>query len=457
MKTKLALIQTQKQVLAPLMQQSITVLLLPIMDLNQAIEQELQSNPLLELNESNEENIPPKDIEIHRSLERLAKLQDEPIDDNTFDEESLGEKPFARELPLEDYLMRQLRLEASDELQLKIGELIIGNIDEDGYLKVSCEEIAQLAQIQDIAFVERVLKLIQGFEPPGIASRDLKECLLVQLKLKNYNGAIVATVVNNHLEDIARKRYSNIARQTGVPPEEVKRIAKTIASLEPRPARNYRPIANNIYIKPDVFVTRDPVNGYQITINDEGIPRLRINPLYKNMLNRPDLKEEEQSFIRERLMGALHFMRSIEQRGQTILAITRYILERQKDFFEGNYLSIAPMTLKDVAAVINRNESTVSRAVNHKYIDTPQGLFPMKYFFSQALATTSNGRTSAQSIKEEIKELVETENHSSPLSDQDIQHYFAGKGVRLARRTVSKYREALHIPPSFLRRESRLN
>ena len=454
MKTKLALVQTQKQVLAPLLQQSITLLLLPIMDLNQAIEQELQNNPLLEIKESSDEPSPLKDAEISRHWERLLKSQEEPGNDNTNDEEMRGEKQLARELPLEDYLMQQLRLEISDELQRKIGELIIGNIDEDGSLKISCEEIAQLAEIQDISLVERVLKFIQGFEPHGIASRDLKECLLVQLRLKNNFGVIVSAIVNNHLEDIARKKYGHIARHVGISVEEVKRIAKMISSLEPRPARNYRPLSNNIYIKPDVSLTSDPVNGYQITVNDEGIPRLRINPVYKNMLNRPDLKEGDRVFIRERLMGALHFIRSIEQRGQTILAISHYILDRQKYFFDGNHLSIVPMTLKDAAVAINRNESTVSRAISNKYMDTPQGLFLMKYFFSQAVATADNGSTSAQSIKEEIKDLVQNENHSSPLSDQGIQHHFAGKGVRLARRTVSKYREALHIPPSFARRKS---
>ena len=461
MRNKLSQIQIQKQVLAPLLQQSIAVLLLPIHELNLTIEQELQNNPLLELDEDREEFLQhQRDIEMRQNLDRLAKIQEESnytkIDSGNEDEIP-EERQLSRELTLEDHLMRQLRLEVSDELQLKIGELIIGNIDEDGYLKISCEEIALLLGMEDISRVDHVLSIIQRFEPLGIAARNLKECILIQLTSRNNNGHITSQIVNDHLEDLGKKKYFYIARKLKISAEEVQRIAELISDTDPRPARNYRPIPNNIYIKPDVFITKDPEDEYQITVNMDGIPPLRINCVYKNMLNRPNLKLEEKKFIQERLQNALYFIKSIEQRGQTIRRITEHILKRQKDFFDGNYLAIAPMTLKDVATAINRNESTISRAIHEKYIDTPQGLFPMKFFFSQAVSTATSDSTSSQGIKEEIKELIEDENLSSPLSDRDIQRHFQTKGIHLARRTITKYRETLKIPPSYSRKVSKLN
>lgn len=453
MKTKLSVIQTQKQVLAPTMQQSIVMLLLPITDLSLAIEQELQNNPLLELEESeNTQALKKKDEELYANLERLSRSQTEPIHSEMYDEDLPEEKQLPSDLPLEDYLMRQLRLEFSDELKLKIGELIIGNIDEDGYLKTTPEEIASILGIADIALIEHILSVIHNFDPIGIASRDLKECLLTQLKLKNCNGELTTRIIKEHLEDLGKKHYLEVARKLEISLEEVKKIAQFISTLEPKPARNYRPVNANIYIKPDVFITYNENNGYQVRVNAEEVPQLRINPIYKNMLSRPNLKEEERVFIKEKLENALYFIKSIEQRGQTIKEITKYILERQKDFFSGNHLAIVPTTLKDVATAIDRNESTISRAINNKYVDTPRGLFPLKFFFSQAIATTENGNTSAQGIKEEIKEIIDEENKTAPLSDQDIQHHFKRNGVQLARRTVAKYREALRIPPSYLRK-----
>lgn len=456
MKARFALSQVQRQILAPVMQQSITVLLLPITDLEAAIEQELQSNPLLEAAEitSTGDFSSQKNDNIQKSIEKYTLKQDNlPFSTQQEDEES-EEKPIAREQTLEEYLFRQLKLEISDELKLKIGELIIGNIDEDGYLRISCEEIALILELPDAVLVEEILSLIQSFDPTGVAARNLKECLLIQLKAKGQNGEITSAVVNEHLEDLGKKRFTDIARTLQIPVEQVQEIAHWISLLDPKPARNYRPINGSIYIKPDVFITYDSETGYEVHVNDSHIPQLRMNVTYKNMLNRTDLKDDERAFIREKLENALCFIKSVEQRGQTLREITKYILDKQKEFFDGNHLALVPLTLKDAALALDRNESTISRAVNNKYVDTPQGLFALKYFFSQALPTETNGNTSSQSIKEEIKDIIGQENKSSPLSDQDIQNHFCGKGVHLARRTIAKYREALQIPASYLRKNT---
>lgn len=458
MKTKLSLVQVQKPILAPAMQQSIAILILPIAELTTIIEQELQENPLLELDEEKSflHRLIPSP-EQQEKFENKNTLSDQSANENedwiNDSSEEENEKVITRDLTLEDSLLQQLRWEVSDPLKFRIGELIIGSLSEDGYLKVSCEEIAQSLRIDDLNLIEEVLKIIQNFEPIGIASRDIKECLMIQMKAK-YNGTsqLGCQIIQQHLHDLGLKKYQRIAKNLATTPAEIERIAKMIVSLEPRPARNYRPIAASSYIKPDITIHKDSKNGYEIQINRAGTPHIRINSYYKNLINQPNLTDEERNFIREKLKNAQNFIKSLEQRGQTLYSITDYIVQRQKDFFEGALFSIVPMSLKDVARTIGRNESTVSRAIHNKYIDTPQGIFPMKFFFSQAIGSDQSGCVSSRGVKEEIKELIETEDKTAPLSDQEIQNYFRQKEMTLARRTVTKYRQSLKILPSHLRR-----
>ncbi len=459
MNHKLTQIQTQRQILAPVMQQSIAILFLPIMELNLAIEQELQVNPLLEIDEEAEakkkEEATQVTDELNARIDTLIKRQEESPNISENNEDAPEEKSFIKDISLEEGLLRQLRIELSDPADIAIGEFIIGNLNEDGFLTASVEEIARLARTDDISHVRRILSIVQGFEPAGIASRGIHECLLTQLKSSDSNGPLMTRLIHECLEDLGHKRFSQIAHKLEIPLKEAVRIAQIVATLDPRPARNFRPIANNIYIKPDIFVTADERGGLQVTVNNFGIPHLRINTTYKNMLSRPNLSDRERIFIREKLENAILFLKSIEQRGQTVREITQYIVNKQKMFFEGNYTAIAPLTLKEVAGAIKRNESTVSRAIHHKYMETPQGLFPLKYFFSQSLSCESHEATSSQSIKEQIKELVDYEDKRSPLSDRNLQKHFSDKGVKLARRTINKYREALQIPASYMRKELR--
>jgi len=454
MKINTSIHQIQKQHLAPAMQQSIEMLLLPLVELNTSIDQELQDNPLLEIDEEKLKiQQEQQRNELLKILEFSSQMHNLPSREHFSDDEALEERPIKMEVPLEDDLLQQLRIELSDPLELRLGEFIIGSLDEDGYLRVTCEEIAKAAGIDNILRIEYILKIIQNFEPIGIASRNLKECLLSQVHLRcNGNSKLITTIIKNHLEELGRKKFQKIARKSETSVSAVKEAARLISLLEPKPARNYRPIKANIYIRPDVFITKNENNQYQIQINQDGNLPLRINVHYQRLLQRKNLSNEERSFIREKLKNALYFIKSVGQRGQTIVRITEYILEKQKDFFEHGHMSLVPMTLKDVAQTINRNESTISRAVTNKYVDTPSGLFPLKFFFSQGISGNGSGMIASRSIKEEVRGLIESEDKSSPLSDQALQDYFKRKDVNIARRTISKYRQNLRILPSHLRK-----
>ena len=458
--TKITTTQIQRQILAPAMQQSIEILLLPLLELQTTIEQELQNNPLLETIEKEEDTERRELDAVRERLEQLRQATDSQFPENRAEEEFPEERNIKSDDSLEELLLRQLRVEFDDPLELKIGELIIGNINETGYLTTSCAEIAHVAETDNLELVEKILATIQHFEPAGIAARDLRECLLAQISSTTTPlFPIVYRVIDTHLPDIARRKFRAIAKNLSVPVEQIKKAAHIIASLDPKPARNYRPIRSNIYIKPDIFILADEDRGYQIYLNDQDVPSLRINSVYKNMLTQIKLSLDEKTFIREKLRNALHFIKSIEQRGQTIREIAKFILEKQKGFFEQGPASLVPMSLKDVAQRLERNESTISRAIANKYVVTPQGLYALKFFFSQGLEMASPVEENAKSvvsnrtIKEEIRELINSEDKLKPLSDQELQNYFSNKGMKIARRTISKYRQILDILPSHLRKQ----
>jgi len=457
MNQKISPLQIQKPILAPLMQKSISILMLSWSELDSAIEQELQENPLLEVDDTTPKITPkPKDEELKLNIHKLTKMWDDPVygeqiltDD---EEDEIQQGRYKREITLEEYLLRQLRVEVSNPLQIKIGEYIIGNINEDGYLTLSAEEIAQKLDFSDTTVIEEVLSIIRGFDPIGIASRNIKECLLTQIYYKIDGHSMSASkIIEEHFENLGNKRFQEIARKLGISVDAVKEAAKVIAALEPKPARNFRPIDSTIYIKPDVTVKKNAA-GYQVSINDEWIPPLRINRYYQELLKRPNLTVQEKEFIEGKLESAINFIKSIRQRGETLTQIVKFILGKQAAFFEDASNNLVPLTLKEVAIAIDRGESTISRAIRNKYMDTPHGVYPLKFFFSSAISTDTNGDISSRSIKEEIREIVEQENKKQPLSDQDIVQVFSQKGVHLARRTVAKYRLAYNIPPSHLRR-----
>lgn len=451
--------QIQKQVLAPSMQQSIEVLLLPLTDLVQTVELELQNNPLLEIDEERQK-LTDKQVDDIIS----AKIKSSPGDHNEDDtsssyyeeDEETFEKPLTKGPVLEDVLFEQLRMEFTDPNEYRIGELIIGNLNNDGYLTVSVQEIAQLANVDDLEFVENVLVKIQLFEPWGIASRDLKECLLNQLRHKSFNGhsELIKKIIEDHLDFLGRRKFTEISKALKITEEKVRELAQLISTLEPKPARQYRPIDSNIYVKPDIIITKDQDDAYHLAVSQDSIPPLRVSAVYQKILKQGQCKPEELEFIKEKIKNALLFIKSIEQRHQTLKEIAQYILENQKEFFNSGTGHLKPMVLKDVAQAISRNESTISRAIQHKFMDTPQGTYPLKYFFSQALTDETNGVTiSNTNVKEELKILVDQENKERPLSDQEIQKLFEIRGMNVARRTISKYRSQLNILPAHLRKQ----
>ncbi|MBI5416065.1 MAG: RNA polymerase factor sigma-54 [Candidatus Omnitrophica bacterium] len=460
MSTQLLPRQIQKPILAPVMQQSIEVLLLSLTELNIAVEQEMQNNPMLEINEEATLARERSLEEITASVNELLRHAPSPSSGHTrhfTDDEILEEKPVKTESTLEDTLLQQLRVELTDPQDIKIGEYLIGNLDEDGYLTTTCAEVAFLLGVQDPGRVEQVLAVIQGFEPAGIASRDLRECLLTQIKSGIHPGKdFLIRMIEEHLEDLGHKRFQQIARKMAMPLEEVKKLANGIAALEPKPARNHRPVRSSIYVYPDVVIRKDKQDSYRVEVSREGVPQLRINASYRDLLKRADLSDRDREFILEKFRNAVNFIRSVEQRGRTLRRIAGYVLEKQKAFFEEGE-ALVPMILKDVAQAIGRNESTVSRAISNKYVDTPRGIFPIKFFFSQGIpaAAGSNaprGFVASRSVKDEIHDLITSEDKGAPLSDQDIHLYLMRRNMQIARRTISKYRQALRILPSNLRK-----
>lgn len=446
-------IQIQKQIFSPSLEQSLNVLLLPYAELSINIEQELQNNPLLEA-ETITETMQDSSIDWQR-LEAIANLPSNKNNYSNIEENQEAEySSMASMMTLEDHLFQQLFWEISDPFKRKIGEFIIGNLDKDGYLSLDYEEIAKCLNISGTSEIREVLDTIQNFDPLGIATKNFKESLIVQLfnRQSPYRDLSI-TIVESYLDDLGHKRYASLAKKLSVSIEAITEAAHLISQLEPKPAQNYRPLDPSIYIQPDIYIRKDDSGEYIIETNKKGLPILRINQMYQNLLKNQKLSTQERDFIKEKLNNALNFIKSIQQRGDTLSAITRYILKHQIKFFEGEE-SIAPLAFKDVAIFLDRNESTISRAISNKYVDTPQGLFPLKFFFSHTVARQNNEDVSAHNVKEELSMLIEEENKKSPLSDQDIQSHFDAKGIHLARRTISKYRKMLNIPSSYLRKSN---
>lgn len=444
--------QTQKQVLSPAMHQSIEILMLPIADLNTSIEQELQNNPMLEVDPPNA--IVGQSPQIG-SVDMFPRIN-EPASrsESFFDEETQPEFPIIQNTSLEEHLLTQLRVEINEPTERNIGEIIIGNLDADGYLSTPVDEIAWLAKTTDIAKIEQVLKTIQQFDPVGIASRDIKECLINQaLVLDTAIRGLVLTILRDHFEELFQKKFDLIAKKINSTFEKVSRVAQLIGTLEPKPARKFQNGEQTIYVQPDIFLIKDMDGNFKIEINKKETPSVRINPTYLKLLKDPHTSSQDRKFIQKKLTNALNFIKSIELRGETLKQIGILILERQRPFFEGGSSCLSPMALKDIASILERNESTISRAVNNKHIQTPQGMFPLRFFFSNAV-NNNNIDVSAHNIKLEIKHIIDSEDKKCPRTDQELLEFFQAKGIKMARRTINKYRQELKIPSSYLRRKS---
>jgi len=474
LESKLDLKLAQRLIMTPQLQQAIKLLQLSRLELTQLIAQSLIENPVLEEIGSTEEE--PKgfeeamDVETpeenregpkESSMEELRFISDDYFEERGINGRDLGyffeeeeerpsyEQTLSKPTTLPDHLLWQLRLSTSDRTIGEIGELIIGNIDENGYLQASVEEIASIsgARPED---VERALNFIQGFDPPGIGARDLRECLLIQLRHLGLEGSIVEEIIKNHLSDLENRRYNCIAKELNLPLHNVITAIKIIEGLEPKPGRSYSNIDPR-YIVPDLYVQKVG-DDYVITLNDDGIPRLRLSPFYRNLIRTKDLlSQAEREYLEERVRSAIWLMKSIEQRGKTLYKVAESIVNFQKDFFEKGLDHIRPMTLKDIAEAVSMHESTISRVTTNKFMHTPHGLFELKFFFSGGLPAKGE-RVSTVYVRDMIRKIVSQEDPKKPLSDQQIVEMVRGKGIDVARRTIAKYRLELNIPPKNIRK-----
>ena len=469
---------TQTLKMTPEMQLAIKILQLNSTELKSQIQEVLESNPVVELDETAEtpNELPLEKLEEPASEGAIASVefQEESRSDygvdwqkyiedaenteiklssNSYnnDEETSFENFVSKKTTLKEHLTHQLSEVELDPTEQKIAEYLIGLIDSNGYLRTPDEQIAESLKI-DVSIITKVRKIIQTMEPVGVGAYDLKECLLIQALDEGYADDAVIKIISNHLEDIAQNKLSNIAKATGYSLEEIKDVIDTIKSFEPRPGASFASSEEQIFISPEVFIEKVD-DEYVVTVNESDIPQLRINPAYKEALKNLDKTEKETGeFIKSRLESARSFLKYVDKRKETILNVTKAICEVQRDFFDFGILHLKPLTLQDVASMAGVHESTVSRATNGKYAQTPRGLFELKFFFSGAARTQSGDDVSTIAVKQKINDIVKSEDPSKPLSDSAIVDILAKDGIELARRTVAKYRIELNIPSSSARR-----
>ncbi len=348
--------------------------------------------------------------------------------------------------------MWQLSMSDLDDEKKQIGIHIIGNLNKDGYLEASLEEISRITG-SSLKKVEETLQVIQNFDPVGVAARDIRECLLIQVKAYNLTGTIVEKIILHHLTDVENKRYEKIANELSVTIDDVLAAVLVIKGMDPRPGTAYFD-EGPIYTVPDVYVIKIG-DEYEILLNQDDLPRLRINPYYKELLKKRDgLSKKEKFYLREKLRSAIWLIRSIYQRQNTIYKVTKSIVKFQRDFLDHGIAYLKPLVLRDVAKDINMSESTVSRITTNKYVHTPQGIFELKFFFTSAINGTAGESLSSTSVKEYIRKIIQTEDKKNPYSDQDIKEILEKRyHIKIARRTIAKYREGMGILSSKKRKE----
>ncbi len=487
--------QVQKLILAPALQQAIKLLPLTNLELIEVINEELTENPMMELEEEAETgppesaeeqasanaepeagepekapeeareteppdeafaiNEPPKSPDEVEKVEAEASFQDY-LDDGfrpNFGEKREAvslENTLSRSPSLWDHLNWQASLTFFEPEEREIAQFIIGNVNEDGYLGSPVEEIARLARAVPEK-VEAIRRKIMAFDPVGVASLDLREALLAQMDRHDVRDEIAREIVSRHLPLLEKSDYVQLARILAIPLADVKDHIEIIRSLDPAPGRKYAD-EKTFYVVPDIIVTKEG-GEWKVVVNDEGLPRLRISAYYKQLLGQASRDHPDATrFLKDRLKKALWFMRSLDQRNRTIYRVARFIVDRQRDFFDKGLEFIQPLTLIEIAQEIGVHESTVGRVVANKYMETPRGVFSLKYFFHKSLHGDLGEDVSSLRIKDRIRKLVEQEDGNNPLSDIEIGDILARENLKIARRTVAKYRKQLKILPSHIRK-----
>ena len=467
----------------PRLYQAMDLLYMPLLDLQQHLKQELLNNPFLDLVEDDDE----EGDETEEELEALAEEPEKPEKDEIdweeilldgFDTGGHREEREEREhfepvtvesRDLGDHLRDQIALLELTPRQSLIGDEFIGNVNDDGYLAASVQEIvtglndmARQAAEQsgrdipdDVLYTEsegeEMLGIIQTLDPPGVAARDLKECLLLQLREAGLQQSVPYRLVRDCFDELINHRWSEISKRFGISATDVQAAADEIAKLDPKPGLRYSARSDN-YIIPDLVV--DKIDGqYHVFLNDANLPRLKLSKAYQDIArDKKKFDGENKEFISSKLNSANWMIQAIEQRRQTMLKVMNYIVERQREFFEKGVQYLKPLTLREVAEVISMHESTVSRVTNEKYVQTPRGVLPLKFFFSSGLATADGEDVSARGIKAQLQKLVEDEDPKHPLTDQAIVNILRESGVQIARRTVAKYRDQLGVLPARMRK-----
>jgi RNA polymerase sigma-54 factor len=463
---------SQRQILAPMLRHSLEMLQVPMMELQTLVQLELQQNPTLEeeitdsmdrlevepISDAKEEEAPEGDFD--EQFEALAKLDDEfreyfqQARSTPYTADDAARRQFfldslSKPESLQEHLLVQLQLSNLPADDFPLGELLLGNINDDGYMTASIGELVETTGYAE-ADVLRMLSFIQDFEPVGVAARDLRECLLLQLRRLGLEDGLASRMVRDHLTAVAAHKYAEIARVQKVTPEEVQAAAQFIATLEPKPGRAFESIATT-YVLPEVTITRSE-GRYVVTLNNDQMPHLHISRHYRQLMGDASTTREVKDFIRQKIQAGEFLIKSIGQRQQTISRISEEIVKVQEEFLEHGVSRLRPLTMAEIADKLGIHETTVSRAIANKYIQTPRGTFEMKYFFTPGFKTSDGEHVSNKTIKDQIMHMVQQEDPSDPLSDQRMVEMLRESGTKVARRTVAKYRDELKILPSHLRR-----
>jgi len=422
---------TYKLKLTPQIKLGINLLPMPLIKLKEYIEKQVEENPLLE-------------------LESTEPLKQENYNFEDEEKKNYLESLITKPATLAEHLLKQLHMLTASGHDRKIGELIIGNIDDDGYLRSSLKEIAGSGQTK-VSKVEKVLSLIQTFNPIGVGARDLRECLLLQLKTKGKENSLAGQIIDKHLPPLEKKRYKYIAKKLKVSIEKIKEAMKEIAQLEPKPGRSFN-TERTIRLIPDAILKKDK-QGYAVIFNDWELPRINLNDKYKQMIKQTNTPQDTKEYLKERLKSAQTLIDAVRKHKETIQAVTEEIVSLQQDFLDNGEAGFKPMTLEQIAKIIGKHKSTIARAVTNKYLQTPWGILELRSFLNSGIKQKNGELFSSKAIKSKIKDLIKNENKNNPLSDQQIVGFLKREGIAISRRTIAKYRTRLKLLPSQSRRD----
>lgn len=467
---------TQQLVMTPQLQQAIKLLQLSRVELEEVVNQELEENPILEetpveeVRQIEPDVSPEAEVVLASDNEKTQEVTEADglaqIDDwQTYlqgysqggtasenyndDDQPSYENLLTPKDTLSDHLMWQLNVSSLNDHDKEIAAVIIGNIDDSGYLVAELSEVMEQTGA-DLSAVEIVLSEVQKFDPPGIAARTLQECLVLQMEYLGLKDSLSHQLITDFSKELEERRYSNIAKQCKVSVDDVLEAARFLSTLDPRPGSKYTE-SDVQYITPDIFVHK--MNGeYVVSLNEDGLANLRISSYYSNALSGKKVDSETSEYIQEKMRGAMWLIKSIHQRQRTIFKVTESIVKFQREFFDHGISYLKPLVLRDVADDIEMHESTISRVTTNKYVQTPQGLLELKFFFNSGIGTTGGDSVASESVKNRIKEIIAEENEKKPYSDQKIVNMLHDSGIDIARRTVTKYREMLGIGSSTARK-----